>query len=182
MLLSVFKPGRRPWRLAHSPLAALRLLLALLLLTPALAGCTTQLAPSYDVSIATGVQNLNQQAMVFFASVAGSADKSTYPQRQATYTQLIGQTNALVNLAKARPDPASLPAFVESKLKDWTKVKDFTAPTADILAKIATGFTTMQQADQQSGLSSVEVQAFQGSFTIDIQQALKYESALKRTQ
>lgn len=163
-------------------LSALRSWLLLLFMGVVLAGCTAQLAPSYDPSIAGGVQSLNQQAMSLYATVAQGVDKSTYSQRQGTYTALIAQTNALSNLAKSRPDPDSLPKFLESKLKDWTKLQNLAAPTGDILDKISVQFTTMQQADQSGGISSLEAQAFQGQFNIDIQQALTYENALKRGQ
>lgn len=168
-------------RLSPAPLMArLRLLFALLFLGGALAGCTAQLAPPYDASIANGVASLNQQAMLLYAQVAGGVPASSFAQRQGTYTQLIGQANALANLARARPDPTTLPKFLESKVKEWTKIQTLAAPTGDILTKIGVQFTTMQQADQSGGISSLEAQAFQQQFNIDIQQALTYENALAR--
>lgn len=171
------QPYRRVLALA---LARLRLLFALVFLGGALAGCTAQLAPAYDPSIANGVASLNQQAMLLYAQVAGGVPASSFAQRQGTYTQLIGQANALANLAQARPDPTTLPKFLESKVKDWTKLQTLAAPTGDILTKIGVQFTTMQQADQSGGISSLEAQAFQQQFSIDIQQALTYENALAR--
>lgn len=173
-------PVQRLHRSWAQSLARLRLFLALICLGGALAGCTAQLAPAYDPSIANGIASLNQQAMLLYAQVAGGVTAATFPQRQATYTQLIGQTNALANLAVARPDPTTLPKFLESKVKDWTKLQTLAAPTGDILTKIAAQFTTMQQADQSGGISTLEAQAFQGQFSIDIQQALTYENALAR--
>lgn len=175
-------PFRGPKRPLAPFLARLRLFFALLCVTGALAGCTAQLAPAYDPSIAGGVASLNQQAMLLYAQVAGGVPASSFPQRENTYTQLIGQANALANLAVARPDPTSLPKFLESKVKDWTRLQTLAAPTGDILTKIATQFTTMRQADQSGGISRLEAQAFQQQFSIDIQQALTYESALARGQ
>lgn len=169
------------WRPVLVPaLARLRLLFAVIFLGSVLAGCTAQLAPAYDPSIANGVASLNQQAMLLYAQVAGGVPASSFAQRQGTYTQLIGQANALANLAQARPDPTTLPKFLESKVKDWTKLQTLAAPTGDILTKIGVQFTTMQQADQSGGISSLEAQAFQQQFSIDIQQALTYENALGR--
>lgn len=172
-----FHSLKRSWALT---LARLRICFALLCMTGVLAGCTAQLAPSYDPSIASGVASLNQQAMLLYAQVAGGVPAASFPQRQGTYTQLIGQANALANLAAARPDPTTLPKFLESKVKDWTRLQTLAAPTGDILTKIATQFTTMRQADQSGGISSLEAQAFQQQFSIDIQQALTYENALAR--
>lgn len=177
-MLIVTLPTRRP-----SPLLArLRALFALIFLGAALAGCTAQLAPAYDPSIVNGVTGLNQQAMQLYAQVASGVPASGYAQRQGTYIRLIGQANALANLARARPDPAGLPKFLESKVKDWANLQKLSAPTGDILTKIAAQFTTMQQADQSGGISSLEAQAFQQQFSIDIQQALTYEKALARGQ
>ncbi len=173
-------PVHRHHRFAAPLLARLRVLFALVCLGGALAGCTAQLAPAYDPSIANGVASLNQQAMLLYAQVAGGVPASSFAQRQGTYTQLIGQANALANLAQARPDPTTLPKFLESKVKDWTKLQTLAAPTADILTKIGVQFTTMQNADQSGGISSLEAQAFQQQFNIDIQQALTYENALAR--
>lgn len=163
-------------------LVRVRLLAAFLLLGGLLAACTTQLAPAYSPALVQGLQTLNQQAMQLFAQTAGGVPQATFPQRQETYTALIGQANALANLARARPDPAGLPKFVESKLRDWTKVQTFAAPTGDILTKIAGGLSTMRDSDQQAGLTPQEAQLFQGGFNIDIQQALMYENALNRDQ
>jgi len=176
----VIVPVQQYRRVLAPALARLRILFALVFLGGALAGCTAQLAPAYDPSIANGVASLNQQAMLLYAQVAGGVPATSFAQRQGTYTQLIGQANALANLAQARPDPTTLPKFLESKVKDWTKLQTLAAPTGDILTKIGVQFTTMQQADQSGGISSLEAQAFQQQFSIDIQQALTYENALAR--
>ena len=171
-----------PIRLPLPILARLRTLFALIFLGTVLAGCTAQLAPAYDPSIVNGITGLNQQAMLLYARVASGVPASEYKQRQDMYVQLIGQANALANLTRARPDPAGLPKFLESKVKDWANLQKLSAPTGDILTKIAAQFTTMQQADQSGGISSLEAQAFQQQFNIDIQQALTYEKALARGQ
>ncbi|WP_445376458.1 hypothetical protein [Niveispirillum fermenti] len=156
--------------------------MAFLLLGGLLAGCAAQLAPAYSPALVQGLQTLNQQAMQLFAQTAGGVPQATFQKREETYTALIGQATALANLARARPDPAGLPKFVELKLKDWTKVQTFAAPTGDILTKIANDFSMMRQSDQQAGLSLEEARLFQNGFSIDVQQALMYENALNRDQ
>lgn len=163
----------RPWT------GALRALFAAALLMLA-GGCSVRLAPDYDPSIVSGLQDLNQQGMTFFASVASGTSAADYANRSATYNALVGSANALQVQADSRPDMTQSEGWFGKKVMELEKITRIEAPTSTILGNISQQFTLMQSTDQRQGLTSVEVQAFQGQFRTYMSQALTYEQALQR--
>jgi hypothetical protein len=134
------------------------------------AGCTVQLAPSYDTTIVDGLTSANEQAMTFFASVSSGTEGSPFSDREKTYDELIGKFGALRLQALARPSAATA-SEPENRLK---------APTPDILATIIDKLTRMRDTDKSGALTKEFVALFENSYELSITQALAYEKALQR--
>lgn len=158
--------------------SAMSLLLVLLLV-----GCATQLAPNYDKAIVDGLTSTNVKLMEYYASVSSGTDKDTYSERVDTYSNLIGNLDALAMQVKARPMPDNK---VIKKVNDYLEKKgvdilgDDVAPSATALEKVSATVVKMQKTDKKQGIKSLEVQAFKGQTVIYMDQALTYESFLKR--
>ena len=77
-----------------------------MLLLVLLAGaCTIKLVPDYDQSILDGLGKVDDAAQLLFAAISGGSSKSDFAKEDGTYSQLIGEVNALSLQAKARPEP-----------------------------------------------------------------------------
>ncbi len=146
-----------------------------------LAGCTIKLAPDYDPSIVDGLTKANQDAHVFFASVAAGSDRTDYPKKEGTYDQLIGEIDALRLDAAARPEPPP-PEFLgllASKHPNDAPPQ-LKSPTPEILGNMAKRLTAMRVHHRDHGLSADDVEDAKLSFDQKMDQALTYEKALKR--
>ena len=177
-------PNRNSQPGAATPQAAA---LAIALLSAAillLAGCTVQLAPSYDTTIVDGLTSANEQAMTLFASVSSGTEGSPFSDREKTYNELIGKFGALRVQALARPTPQPLildylglaPSAATASEPD-NRLK---APTADILATIIDKLTRMRDKDKTGSLTKELVELFENSYELSITQAIAYEKALQR--
>ncbi len=148
-----------------------------------LVGCATQLAPNYDKAIVDGLTSTNVKLMEHFASVSSGTDKGTYSQRADTYNNLIGNLDALVIQAKARPMPDNK---VIKKVNEYLGKRGQNimgvdvAPSATALEKISETIVKMRDTDEKQDLTTVEVKLFKGQTLIYMDQALTYESFLKR--
>jgi hypothetical protein len=162
----------------HKKLSALIFLWAILLF----GGCQTTLAPAYDQAIVEKVTESSDLAMRFFAEVDGGTESESFAQREAVYNVLIGAFESLKLQAKARPIPENVAL---EKINELLQAKGSSAisgeyPSAFAFEKIAETFKKMKQTDMESGLKPLALQAFKGQVEIFLDQAITYESFLKR--
>ncbi len=85
------------------PAQMLRLLLGAWLAF--LAGCTVQLAPSYDPALVEGLFHNNEQALVFFAKVENGSPATEFDTHEDQYAVLVGGFDALRERAASRYVP-----------------------------------------------------------------------------
>jgi hypothetical protein len=154
-----------------------------LLLVLLLVGCATQLAPNYDKAIVDKLTSTNVKLMEHYASVSSGTDKSMYSQRADTYNSLIGNLDALVIQAKARPMPDNQVIKKVNKYlgeRAQQLLGDDVAPSATAMEKISETIVKMRDTDEKQNLTAAEVKLFKGQTVIYMDQALTYESFLKR--
>ncbi len=159
-----------------------RITFLLLLSITALLSCKASLAPAYDRAIFEGVTENGELAMRFFAEVDGGTDSESFFRRQLIYNQLIGAFESLKLQAKARPVPKNMAL---DKINLLLQARGSTAitddyPSAFAFGEIANTFRKMKQTDSQNGIKPLAVQAFKGQVEIYLDQAITYESFLKR--
>jgi hypothetical protein len=147
--------------------------MALVIVFAVTAGCALRLAPQYDPSIVRGIESANEQAMVLFATVAPGVKASTFPTRAPAYAQVIGQLDALRLLAESRPAPPP-PSFGPSA----GQVVD--PPTPSILTNVSALIAQMRDRDARHGLTAAQVPGFRQSYETWMEQAITYETALRR--
>lgn len=150
-----------------------------------LAGCATQLAPSYDKNVAEGLSAANTETMTLLATASQGTDKSTFSSREDKYNNLIGKLDAIALSAGARPVPKNKVTEVINKLLEKRGGKpidddDSTPPSSHSIKKIAETLTKMRDADKKQGVTAFEVQAFKGQVVIYFDQAITYENFLQR--
>lgn len=155
----------------------------LLLFVLLLVGCATQLAPNYDKAIVDGLTSTNIKLMEHCASVSSGTKKDTYSEREETYNSLIGNLDALAIQIKARPMPdnkiiAKFNEYLENKGVDILGVEE--APSATALENISKQIVMMRDTDKKQGITAIEAKLFKGNVVIYMDQALTYESFLKR--
>ncbi|MCG2419230.1 hypothetical protein K8089_09365 [Aequorivita sp. F47161] len=153
-------------------------LLSILLLT----SCEATLAPAYDQAIVDKVTVSSDLAMRFFAEVDEGTDSISFPVREPVYNQLIGAFESLKLHAKARPVPSDgatkkINALLKSKGSNPI-AGDY--PSAFAFEQIAETFQRMKQTDREKGLNPIVIEAFKGQIEIYLDQAMTYESFLKR--
>ncbi|WP_372864910.1 hypothetical protein [Spongiibacter sp.] len=162
-------------------MVSLRVSMAALLLC--VAACTTTLAPRYDQAVVDGLSGSSVQLMQLFAALASGADKTSFTSRQRGYNRLIGRFDALAVQARARPMPTRRST---QRASDYLARRGLAAVDGDepasalAMEKIARTLAKMKQVDAKQGLSAIEVAAFKGQVLIYLDQALTYESFLKR--
>ncbi len=162
----------------HKKLSALIFLWAILLF----GGCQTTLAPAYDQAIVEKVTESSDLAMRFFAEVDGGTESESFAQREAVYNVLIGAFESLKLQAKARPIPENVAL---DKINELLQAKGSSAisgeyPSAFAFEKIAETFKKMKETDRENGIKPLALQAFKGQVEIFLDQAITYESFLKR--
>lgn len=149
-----------------------------------LVGCTAMLAPPYDKTLVDGLKKTNTEVMTFFAAVDGGTGKATFDQRKKAYASLIGQFDALAmqSLIRGLPKAQKTIKKVNESLnkRGVPNLDDSEAPSATALNKISERLTIMRDADQKQGLKKREVETFKREVSIYLDQALSYESFLKR--
>jgi hypothetical protein len=146
------------------------------------AGCQTTLAPAYDQAIVNGVTENSELAMRFFAEVDGGTEKESFATREPVYNILIGAFESLKIQAKARPAPKN---GAIDKINEILGAKGSATifgefPSAFAFEKIAETFKKMKDSDRQNGIRPLAIQTFKGQVEIYLDQAITYESFLKR--
>ncbi len=145
-------------------------------------GCQTTLAPAYDRAIFEGAARNGELAMRFFAEVSEGTETENFFRRQPVYDQLIGAFETLQIQAKARPLPENAAVEkINSLLRDrGTQTLSGKYPSAVAFGEIADIFRKMKEVDDERGLKPLAIQAFKEQVIIFLDQALTYESFLKR--
>ncbi len=144
--------------------------------------CEATLAPAYDQAIVEKATASSDLAMRFFAEVEGGTEKESFTARQPVYNVLIGAFESLEIQARARPVPKNMAV---DKINEMLQAKGSSAitdeyPSAFAFGKIAETFKKMKETDAQNGIRPLALQAFKGQVQIYLDQALTYESFLKR--
>lgn len=145
--------------------------------------CGTTLAPSYDQAIVDGMVSSNQKLMELFASTSSGTDLNDFDERAGAYNSIIGNIEALAIQAKSRPMPKNkVIDKINEHLRssDLETLADGNAPSATALEKISETITTMRDRDKSHGLSANQVNTFKSQTVIYLNQAMTYESFLKR--
>lgn len=155
----------------------------LLMIFVGLPACVARLAPSYDKAIADGLVTASQQLMTHFAATSSGTTAASFAQRDATYSSIIGNLDALTLQAKSRPTPKS---SVGDKVNEYLAKRGITisdtgdVPSAAALEQISITLTKMRDVDEKQGVTAFEVAAFKGQVVIYLDQALTYENFLER--
>lgn len=147
-----------------------------------LANCKTYLAPAFDQTIITKSTEAATSTFQYFASISGGTNHESFSTRENAYNTLIGQYETLKLLAKARPIPTNktterINQLLEEK-NAATSTNDY--PSAFAFNRIVENLVKMKAKDQASGLNPTIIQAFKGEIEIFLDQAITYESFLKR--
>lgn len=87
-------------------------------ITIAIAGCATQLAPQYDETLVTGINDVNKQIMELYASTSMGVARETFPNRVDQYNKIIGKLDALALQSANRPVPETK---VQKRVSDAVK-------------------------------------------------------------
>ncbi len=147
-----------------------------------LSSCEATLAPAYDQAIVEKVTASSDLAMRFFAEVEGGTESESFTVREPVYNILIGAFESLEIQARARPMPKSVAIDKINEMLQAKGSNNITGeyPSAFAFEKIAETFKKMKNTDKQSGLKILALQAFKGQVEIYLDQALTYESFLKR--
>lgn len=158
-------------------------MIALILWTAVFIGCATQLAPLYDKAIVDGITTTNKDAMTFFALMSNGTTSHGYQDRADAYNKLIGNLDALEIQAQARPVPKTKTVDAVNKWlekRGLPAVTDDGIPSATALKEMAKTLKKMRDTDRKQGVTATEVQAFKNQTSIYMDQAMTYESFLKR--
>lgn len=147
-----------------------------------LSSCQATLAPAYDQAIVEKVTESSDLAMRFFSEVDGGVESESFSNRQPTYNILIGAFESLKLQAKARPVPNNVALDKINKLLQSKGSGAITEeyPSAFAFQKIAETFAKMKETDKERGIKPIAIQAFKGQVEIFLDQAITYESFLKR--
>lgn len=156
--------------------------LQILLVLLAFSSCEATLAPAYDQAIVGKVTESSDLAMRFFAEVDGGTTNESFAMREPIYNTLIGAFESLKLQAKARPVPNNTAL---EKINELLKSKESGAisgeyPSAFAFEQIALTFKKMKETDREQGIKPLALQAFKGQIEIFLDQAITYESFLKR--
>jgi hypothetical protein len=145
----------------------------------ALAGCATQLAPSYDKVVAEGLVAANTEAMTLLATTSQGTSASTFSQREEKYNALIGKFDALAIQAGARPVP-KINRILAKRGADPLTDDDATPPSVEPIKMVAQTLTKMRDTDKKQGITATESAVFKGQISIYLDQATTYENFLQR--
>lgn len=138
-----------------------------------------KLAPEYDKAIVDGLTSVNQKMMQFLAAASSGTTAATYDNRENTYNELIGSIDALAIQTEARPVPTN---DITSLFRSGSTAESSDNGKSSVIAleKISKTVTKMRDTDKKQGVTATEVAAFKGQAVIYLDQALTYESFLKR--
>lgn len=157
-------------------------LIPFLLAFLAFTGCQVTLAPAYDQAIFDGVTENSELAMQFFAEVDGGTDSDSFYVRQPKYNKLIGAFESLKIQARSRPIPDNKAIARINKMlhaKGDEGVEDG-YPSAFAFERIAATFRQMKEFDEEDAMNPEVIATLKGQVEIYLDQAITYESFLKR--
>ena len=145
-------------------------------------GCRTLLAPEYDKAIVESLATTSEKTMSFLASVDQGTSNIDFPKRENDYNDLIGAYDALKIKAKARPIPRNT---ATKKINELLQAKGSDPisgeyPSGTAFEKISETLQKMKVTDKANGLRPMAILAFKGQIEIYLDQAITYESFLKR--
>ncbi len=145
-------------------------------------GCRTTLAPEYDKAIVDGVTASSIKTMSFLAELSNGVSQNSFKNRESTYNALIGEFEALKLQAKARPIPKNIATEKINKLLQAKGSNSLSGsyPSAFAFEEIAKTLIKMKETDRTNGIRPIAVEAFKGLIEIFLDQAITYESFLKR--
>jgi len=145
-------------------------------------GCKTMLAPVYDQAIVEGVTTSSEKTMSFLAEISNGTIKEKFGEREKTYNELIGAFDALKLQAKARPLPKNVATEKINMLLEAKGSNSLSGnyPSAFAFEKISETLSKMKEEDKTKGIKPTAMEAFKGMIEIFLDQALTYESFLKR--
>lgn len=144
--------------------------------------CKASLAPEYDKAIVDKVTTTSEKTMSFLATVSGGTSNNDFNKREKTYNELIGAFDALKLQAEARPIPDNVSL---KKINSILKTKgspDISGdyPSAKAFEEISKTIVKMRDTDKTKPIGSIAIKAFKGQIEIFLDQAITYESFLKR--
>ncbi len=143
-------------------------------------GCQATLAPAYDQAIVEKVTASSDLTMRFFAEVDGGTTSESFAVREPIYNTLIGAFESLKLQAKARPVPKNVALEKILLQAKGSNAISGEYPSAFAFEQIAATFKKMKQTDRENGIKPLALQAFKGQVEIFLDQAITYESFLKR--
>ena len=150
-----------------------------------LAGCATQLAPTYDKSVVDGLNAANTDTMTLLALVSDGTKPEDYNSRAEKYATLIGKLDSLTILAGARPMPKNkvsdvVNKFLEKRGTTQIAEDDATPPSVHAIKKVSETIEKIRNIDKKQGVTATEVFGFRGQVIIYLDQAITYENFLQR--
>ena len=159
----------------------IQLFLYIGLISVVVVSCKVLLAPEYDKEIVESASSASENTMILLAKVSEGTSKSNFSERENEYNDLIGVFDALSIKAKARPLPKNSATKKINELLN-TRGNSISGdyPSAFAFEEISKTLKKMKETDKNSGLKPILVEAFKGQIEIFLDQALTYESFLKR--
>lgn len=156
--------------------------LPILLTFLVLSACQATLAPAYDQAIVQKVTESSDLAMRFFAEVEGGTQTTDYPVRENTYNTLIGAFESLKIQTRARPMPDNKAL---EKINGMLQTKGSEGisdpyPSAFAFERIAETFRKMKKYDKEGDVNADVITSLKARVEIYLDQAMTYESFLKR--
>jgi len=148
-----------------------------------LSGCKTALVPEYDKALVESVGYTTERTMSFLEKISDGTAKENFSEREQEYNALIGAYDALKIKAKARPVPSNVATKKINKLlgaKGSNVISSGDYPSAFAFEKISETLKKMKTTDKNNGIKPTAIQAFKGMIEIFLDQAITYESFLKR--
>lgn len=145
-------------------------------------GCKTLLAPEYDKAIVESINKTSEETMSFLSQKDEGTSSIDYTTREQKYNELIGSYDALKIKARARPIPSnsSLEKINELLGKRGTNPISEDYPSAYAFEKISETIKKMKSTDKNQGINKTAFNLFKGQIEVFLDQAITYESFLKR--
>ena len=168
-----------PYRMQVSLMRSMFLLI--LVVSPLVNGCIS-LAPPYDQKITETLQTTSIEIMQVMAAVSDGADSTTYKKSEEKYNAVIGKIDALKLMIDARPLPKGKiidKINAEMKKRGFSWATD-TSPSSDALEHIGENLRMVKASHKANSLNATEAKLFRTNIVLFLDQAITYESILKR--
>lgn len=149
-----------------------------------LAGCATQLAPTYDSQVVVGLNDLNKQSLVYFEEMSGDVSSIPYKDVEDSYNELIGATESLITQSDARPTPDNKAV---KKINEMLAKKDQAIwdpnnklPSTEALRTIAEDYRLLKDMHKDGSINDIKFSLRKNSIVLSLDQAITFEYALER--